>query len=64
MPARRPAHRSLREIFAAPLVIAVLSTIGLVAALVGDGVWDVASWATLGVPVLLFAVFLARRSPT
>jgi hypothetical protein len=56
-------HRSLAQIFAAPLVIAVLSTVGLISALVGDGWWDAVSWAALGLPVLLYLVFVWRRRP-
>lgn len=56
----RPARQTLREIFAAPVVIGVLSTIGLISALVGDGVWDGLSWLTLAIPVALFVGFIAR----
>ncbi|NEU96461.1 hypothetical protein [Bradyrhizobium uaiense] len=56
-------HRSLTRIFAAPLVIAVVSTVGLISALVGDGWWDAVSWAALGLPVLLYLVFIWRRRP-
>ena len=59
----RPAHQTLRAIFAAPLAIGALSLVGLVAALVGDGLWDAVSWVTLAVPVLLFAHFVRRRPP-
>lgn len=45
--------RSLRQVFAWPIVIGVLSTIGLVSALVGDGLWDAISWPTLGIVVVL-----------
>ena len=47
--------QSLKAIFAIPLVIAVLSTIGLVSALTGDGLGDIIAWATLAVPVLATA---------
>ena len=57
------AHRSLTEIFAAPLVIAIVSTVGLISALVGDGWWDAVSWVALGLPVLLYLVFTWRRRP-
>lgn len=49
-----------RTIFAAPLVIGMLSIIGLVAALTGDGLRDALSWATLAVPVA--AVIWAARA--
>ncbi|MEN3347819.1 MAG: hypothetical protein V7632_1454 [Bradyrhizobium sp.] len=55
------SHRFLAQIFAAPLVIAILSTVGLISALVGDGWWDAASWAALGLPVLLYLLFVWRR---
>ncbi|MCC8964593.1 hypothetical protein H8A95_20310 [Bradyrhizobium sp. Pear76] len=56
-------HRSLTQIFAAPLVIAIVSTVGLISALVGDGWWDAVSWVALGLPVLLYLVFIWRRRP-
>lgn len=62
----RPARQTLRQIFAAPIVIGVLSTVGLISALVGDDLWDGLSWITLGIPCLLFVGFIAwprsRRS--
>ncbi len=63
-PLRAP-RRTLAQIFAWPLVIGVLSTVGLVSALVGDGVWDGLSWLTLFLPILLYAGFLLRprRAP-
>lgn len=38
-----------------PIALGVASSIGLVAALVGDGVWDAVSWAGLGLPVAVSA---------
>jgi len=32
-------------------VLAVISSAGLLAALLGDGAWDALSWAALAVPV-------------
>jgi hypothetical protein len=60
---KHPSHLSLGQIFAAPLVVAVISSLGLIAALVGDGWWDGVSWAALAVPVLLYAFFLWWRKP-
>ena len=54
-------HRTLWQIFAAPILIGVLSTIGLIAALVGDGWWDGISWLTLALPVLLYFFYVLRR---
>jgi hypothetical protein len=51
------------RIFAAPAAIAVLSTIGLVAALTGDGIPDVLSWVLLAVPIAAVAWAMhARRT--
>ena len=47
--------------FAAPLAMCVLSLIGLVSALAGDGLADWLSWAALAVPVLAVAWAMRRR---
>jgi hypothetical protein len=60
---KRPSHLTLGQIFAAPLVVAVISSLGLVSALVGDGLWDSLSWAALAVPVFLYFLFLWWRKP-
>lgn len=53
---------SLKVIFAVPLVVALLSLIGLVGALLGDGVWDWIGWLGLGacIAVTIWAL-IARR---
>lgn len=51
MTARKSKQFGLRAIFAVPLFIAILSIVGLVAALTGDGWRDALSWLALGVPV-------------
>jgi hypothetical protein len=53
-------HRTLGQIFALQILIGILSTVGLAAALVGDGWWDALSWAALSLPVLLYAFFVMR----
>jgi hypothetical protein len=53
--------RSPARIFAVPLMIGVLSAIGLTAALLGDGVWDAVSWLALGVPVVVAGRYGIRR---
>lgn len=45
-------RQSLRAIFAIPLAIAVLSIVGLISALTGDGARDALSWLALAVPVI------------
>ena len=46
-----------------PIVLAVLTCVGLVAALVADGIWDAVSWIGLGIPdaVVLWFVWLVPR---
>ena len=43
---------SLRAIFAVPLLLALVSIVGLVVALTGDGWRDAISWALLALPIL------------
>lgn len=60
---RRPARQSPGAVFAAPLGIAALSTVALIAALTGDGWRDAVSWLGLAAPVLAAAwAMVARRS--
>lgn len=49
------------RVFGMPLLLAVASLVGLIAALVGDGVWDAVSWLTLGAPTVL-GVWLSLTS--
>ena len=51
---------SLREIFTAPLVLAILSAAGLLSALVGDGIYDAFSWFALGTPVAICGLNILR----
>lgn len=55
--------RGAAAIFALPLLIALASMVGLIAALLGDGAYDLASWITLGLPVAAFA-WCARHRRT
>jgi len=48
-------HTNMRQMWLAPLLIAAITSVGLIAALVGDGWHDAVSWAGLGVPVVLIA---------
>jgi hypothetical protein len=50
------------RVFGVPALLGVLSLGGLVAALAGDGFFDVVSWVGLGVPVFVVAYFIARAS--
>jgi len=48
-------------VFGAPLAIAAISIVGLVAALLGDGAYDVMSWIGLAVPLLVIGWALRWR---
>lgn len=41
------------RIFRWPIVMALASAVGLIAALVGDGVYDLVSWLTLGLTIVV-----------
>jgi hypothetical protein len=57
----RRARLSLRQVFAAPMAIAILSGVGLVSALLGDDIWDVLSWLALTVPIVVILWRWLRR---
>jgi len=61
-----PKHRTLGQIFAIPMLIGVMSVVGLVAALVGDGIWDGLSWLMLVAPIAIYVIciYIPRRSRT
>lgn len=61
---RRKERQTLWQTFAVPIAIALLSVIGLVSALTGEGVRDAISWATLGIPVAAAGwAYRRRRRP-
>ncbi|WP_349644001.1 hypothetical protein [Bradyrhizobium sp. LTSPM299] len=39
----------------------IITVVGLLSALIGDGWWDAVSWAALGLPVLFYLFFIGRR---
>ena len=53
MTPRRNDAQTGWQIFRWPLVMALANAIGLVAALVGDGWYDLVSWATLGLTLIV-----------
>lgn len=61
-----PKHRTIGQIFAVPALIGVMSIVGLIAALVGDGVWDGLSWLMLVTPIAIYAacIYIPQRSKT
>ena len=51
---------SFLHVFGMPIILAVFSGIGLVAALLSDDLGDVVSWLTLGALVLVIAWYWIR----
>ncbi|MGJ9416712.1 hypothetical protein ACHAC9_02945 [Massilia sp. CMS3.1] len=47
--------RRFTHLWAMPVLLGVLTTIGLISALLGDGIWDIVSAFTLGAPVAIGA---------
>jgi uncharacterized RDD family membrane protein YckC len=60
----RHTPASFRRLWGWPIVLGVLTTLGLVAALFSDGgVGDMIAWVALGIPVVAGAWFGWRRPP-
>jgi xanthosine utilization system XapX-like protein len=55
------SRQSLVQVFAVPALIALASVMGLVGALVGDGVWDVVSSLCLAIPAIIFCACVAWK---
>jgi hypothetical protein len=53
---------STRKIYTLPTVIAVVSGVGLVFALLGDGIWDIMSWLAVGLPLGIAAWVWSRTT--
>jgi hypothetical protein len=53
--------RTRAQIWTMPILLAVLTLVGLVSALLGDGVWDLVSALALGAPVAVGAWYALRR---
>ncbi|WP_184874105.1 hypothetical protein [Chryseobacterium sp. G0240] len=45
--------RSFLKLWGIPVLLAVFSLFGLIAALLGDGIWNVLGWITLSIPLIL-----------
>lgn len=60
--AKAPARRqTAAQIFAIPALLALLSLVGLVSALMGDGARDFLSWLGLAAPVMVTLWALRAR---
>jgi uncharacterized membrane protein YhaH (DUF805 family) len=49
------SRRTYWQVFGMPYILALVSAVGLLAALIGDGWYDAISWITLVVPVVVIA---------
>lgn len=56
MSTRRPVR-----VWTAPIILGVLTTVGLISALVSDDAGDVLAWVTLAAPVLVCCWYAPRR---
>jgi hypothetical protein len=62
MPAVPDRRHLMRRVFGIPLLLAVGTLAGLLAALLGQGgLWHVLAWIMLGIPLALLAWCLMRR---
>jgi hypothetical protein len=57
-----PRHRSFGQIFLIPAILALLVAVGLVSALLGDGIWDALSWFCLLAPVAAVTYYVCRQT--
>lgn len=53
--------RILRSTWAIPIALALLTILGLIVALTGDGWRDMVAWIALGAPVIATAIAFATR---
>lgn len=58
----RHGSQTAWQIFRWPLLIALANAVGLAAALIGDGWYDLISWVTLGLTLVLIAAKWRGRS--
>jgi len=59
---RTDHQQSAGEVFRTPLCLGAATAVGLVSALLGDGVWDALSWLALLAPLAAVAVVWRRRA--
>ena len=53
---------SFTQLWCMPILLGISTAIGLVSALLGDGMWDIVSAFTLGAPVLV-GLWYSLRGP-
>lgn len=60
MKRKQDSAGSFRFVWGAPLVLGVLTVFGLLAALLGTGLWHWASWIALAAPVVVICKHVGR----
>ncbi len=60
MNARKANRVYINRVWTGPIILAITSTVGLIAALLADGWADVLSWLGLGLPVVVTCVYVLR----
>jgi hypothetical protein len=53
-------NSSFWKVWGIPFIIGICSATGLLSALIGDGFFDLLSWLSLGVPVVLSIWYLLK----
>ena len=61
MSAVKKTQTRFRRVWSAPALLAVLSLVGLIAALLGDGVLDAISYLLLAIPLAAIVWYVAKR---
>jgi hypothetical protein len=54
-------NRAFLKLWGMPILLGLLTTLGLVSALLGDGIWDILSAFALGAPVAVGLWYSLRR---
>ena len=55
-----PRYSYFRRVFGIPLLLAAITVFGLLAALLGHGLWHVLSWIALSIPIVVIAWHVSR----
>lgn len=53
-----------RKVYGPPAILSTITLCGLLSALLGDGIWDMASWCALTIPLVAIALKYGRSKRT
>jgi D-alanyl-lipoteichoic acid acyltransferase DltB (MBOAT superfamily) len=59
---KRTTHSNFWFVWRAPIILAILTVFGLLAALLKTGTWHWAAWLALAVPIVVGLWFSFKRS--